>query len=120
MQIKIPIRALSVNKSSKGKHFKSPEYKKFERDVTLLLPFNKEKPLEGELFVKYTFYFLNYTNSDTDNGVKLLQDILVARGYLKDDRYIKAEYAEKIKVDDIKDERILLEIVCYNDRYKIL
>ena len=111
MQIKIPIRALSVNKASRGRHFKTPEYKQFEKDVCLLLPFNKENVMEGELFIKYVFYLKNYKTSDEDNCKKLIQDILVKRGYLKDDRFIKASYSIKDPVERLDQERI--EITVY-------
>lgn len=117
MKIKIPIGPLSVNQSKKRDFHKSAEYLQFERDVCLLLPFNKETPLEGELFVRYVFYIKNYSNSDQDNCVKLIQDILVKRGYFKDDRYIKSSYGTKQKVTDIKDEQIEIDIVSYDKRH---
>ena len=55
--------------------------------------------------------------SDTGNFEKLITDLLVKRGYLKDDRYIKAMYLEKVKVRDSAQEKILIDIVPYNVRY---
>ena len=120
MQLKIPIRPLSVNRASRGRHFKTPEYEKFEVDVSLLLPFNRTCPLEGELFIKFNFFLKNYINSDVSNGVKLIEDILVKRGYLKDDRYVKAIYVEKNPVKDIKDEKMIIDIVLYEDRMSVM
>lgn len=120
MQIKIPIRALSVNDASRGRHFKSPEYKKFERDVTLLLPFSKTSPIEGEVFIKYIFYFKNYANSDASNGIKLIEDLLVKRGYLKDDRYVKGGFFIKEPVSDVKDEKIIMDIVPIKDMMSVI
>lgn len=120
MKIEISIGPLSVNKSSRGSHHKSAEYLKFERDVCLLLPFNKGHIQEGEVFARYVFYIKNYGNSDTGNCEKLIADILVKRGYLKDDRYIKAIYLIKEKVTDIKDERMLIDIVPYDKRHVLL
>lgn len=57
--------------------------------------------------------------SDTGNFEKLITDLLVKRGYLKDDRYIKAMYLEKVAVKDIKDERIVIDIVLYNDKMSV-
>mgnify|MGYP001583607603 CR=1 FL=1 len=58
--------------------------------------------------------------SDTGNFEKLITDILVKRGYLKDDRYIKAMYLEKVAVLDIEDEKIILDIVLYDKRHDVL
>lgn len=93
---------------------------KFERDVALLLPFNKEPQIEGELFVFYVFYLKNYSGADEDNCIKLIQDIIVKRGYLIDDRYIKSKYSVKERVTDIKDERIVIDIVPYDKRHVLL
>ena len=88
--------------------------------MAFLLPVNPEKVKDGEYFIKYVFYIKNYKMSDTGNFEKLITDLLVKRGYLKDDRFIKAMYLEKVKVKDIKDERIIIDIVLYDDRYSVL
>jgi len=120
MQIKIPIGPLSVNKASKGHHYKSADYLKFEKDVCILIPFSKGHQLEGELFIKYVFYVKNYSHIDEDNCVKLIQDILVKRGYIKDDRYIKAKYSMKEPVKTIQEEKIVTDIVLYKDRLSVM
>lgn len=120
MKITIPIKPLSINQAHHGRHIKTKEFLRYEKNVSFLLPVNPHKVKEGEYFIKYVFYIKNYKMSDTGNFEKLITDLLVKRGYLKDDRFIKALYLEKVKVKDIKDERIVLEIVLYNDRYKIL
>lgn len=120
MKIKIPIRALSVNDASKGRHFKTPEYKQFERDVTLLLPFSKTPPLDGEVFIKYVFYFKNYAASDASNAIKLIEDLLVKRGYLVDDRFVKGGVFIKEKVEDKKDEKIIMDIVSFKDYMSVM
>lgn len=120
MKIKIPIKPLSINDAHKGRHFKTKQFLKYEIDVCKLLPFCKKKLKDGEYFIKYVFYIKNYNLSDTGNFEKLITDLLVKRGYLKDDRYIKGLYLEKQKVMDIKDEKIVLDIVLYDDRYKVI
>jgi len=115
MKINIPIRALSVNKAWNKNHKKSLYYKEFERDVCLLLPFNKDPIIEGEIFIKYIFYLKNYDNSDEDNCKKIIQDILVKRGYLVDDKYIKASISMKEKVKNILEEKIGIEITQFNN-----
>ncbi len=118
MQIKIPISPLSVNKAWQGRRFKTKEYKDYEKNVLCLLP--RERPLEGELFVRYVFYIKNYKMSDIDNFIKPLQDILVKGKIIEDDRFIKSILIIKEQVKDKKDEKIVLDIVPYDDQYKIL
>lgn len=120
MKICIPLTPLSINKAHHGRHIKTNEFLQYEQDVCYLLPLNAKKLKDGEYFIKYVFYIKNYLKSDTGNFEKLITDLLVKRGYLKDDRFIKAMYLEKVKVKDIKDEKIILDIVPYDDRYKIL
>lgn len=115
MKIAIPIGPLSVNKSFRGRHFKSKEYIQYETDVCKLLPFSRTAPLDGELFVKYKFYIKNYANTDEDNLIKIFQDLLVKRGYIRDDRYIKAKYSIKERVLSTVDERIEVDIQLYQE-----
>ncbi len=119
MKITLNISPLSTNKAWKGKRFKSVFYKKFEYDVFLLLP-KRTSPIEGELFVKYVFYLKNYANSDIDNCIKQLQDILVKGQIIKDDRYIKAMYVQKDRVKDKDAEKIEIQIIPFLERMKII
>lgn len=83
-----------------GRRFKSKDYKSFEADVCKVLPIAQNAPQEGELFVSYTFFLSNYGNTDVGNLEKQITDILVARGYIKDDRYIKALLLRKERGED--------------------
>lgn len=120
MKLKIPIKPLSINEAHHGRHIKTREFLDYEKNVSYLLPYNQKDVKNGEYFIKYVFYIKNYTLSDTGNFEKLITDILVKRGYLKDDRYVKAIYLEKRKVKDIKDEKIVVDIVLYEDRGLVL
>lgn len=120
MQIEIPIKPLSINEAHRGRHIKTKEFLLYEKNVAFLLPVCPIEIKEGEYFIKYVFYIKNYGNSDTGNFEKLLTDILVKRGYLKDDRYLKAIYLEKIRVTDINEERVLIDIVLYDKRHEVL
>lgn len=115
MQISIPIGPLSVNKAWKGIRKKSLYYLKFEYDVNLLLKDARQKPLDGELFVIYHFHIKNYSLADGDNMVKQIQDILVKKGYIKDDRYIKAFFVQKERADSIEKEKIEVDIQLYKN-----
>lgn len=120
MQIKIPIKPLSINQTHRGRHFKTTKFLQYEIDVCKLLPLHSKKLKDGEYFIKYVFYIKNYKMSDTGNFEKLITDLLVKRGYLKDDRYIKAMYLEKQPVKDIQNEQIILDIVLYDKRHDVL
>ena len=99
MNIKLEVNPLSVNRAWKGRKFKTPIYKAFEVDVCKMLSVNDQDPIDGEVFVKYIFHIHNYGNTDTSNMEKTLSDMLVKRGYLKDDRYIRAIYMRKERAD---------------------
>ena len=88
---KINIKPLSVNQAFKGRRFKTEAYKKYERDLLFLLP--KIELPEPPYQVYYKFGFSS-RNSDIDNGVKQLQDIL-SKKYKFNDRYIFRMVVEK-------------------------
>lgn len=114
MNIKLKINPLSVNKAWRGRKFKTKAYEIFERDVANSLPFYEgEEITKSEVFVYYIFYVKNYGNADTFNMEKTLSDMLVKRGYLKDDRYIRAGYVRKERVKEYADERIEIKISPY-------
>ena len=69
----IKIKALSVNEAWKGKRFKTLSYKKYEQELTYLLPII-DVP-EGKLQVHYIFGLSN-KQSDYDNCIKQFQDII--------------------------------------------
>lgn len=92
--MRIPIKALSVNRAWQGKRFKTPEYKRYERDVLKLLqPMNVNG---GKLSLRLRFG-LSSKNMDVDNGVKPFVDILQKK-YGFNDRYIYRLTVEKVDV----------------------
>lgn len=109
MKIKLQVNPLSVNKAWRGRHFKTPEYKSFERDVAIMLPFDTSKHSKEEIFVHYIYYIKNYSLADTANMEKTLTDMLVNRGYISDDRYIRAIYQRKEKTDGPEYIEIIIE-----------
>lgn len=113
MKFDLKVSPLSNNKAWKGKHFKTRDYKDFEIDVCKTLPFSKDDPIDGEVFVHYVYHIKTYGNSDTGNMEKTLTDMLVKRNYLKDDRYIRAIYQRKERVSEKKDEYIEIRIEKY-------
>ena len=101
----IKIKPLSVNKVWQGKRFKTPAYKKYEREMMLLMP-DVEIP-DGQLHVYYEFGFSS-SASDIDNPIKPLQDILQKR-YGFDDKRIRQLTVSKEKVK--KGEEYLIYVI---------
>lgn len=94
MKISLDVNPLSSNRAWQGRRFKSADYKVFEKEVTALLPVGKS--FKGYVRIDYSFYVKNF-NRDVDNMIKTLQDLLVKRGYIKNDNSIVELHAVKIK-----------------------
>jgi Holliday junction resolvase RusA-like endonuclease len=92
-QVQIHLPPMSVNKAWKGRRFKTDIYKKFERDVLLMLP-HYEIP-EGRLGVKIQAGFASAA-SDIDNIAKPILDILQKRYKFNDNRVYKLELEKKV------------------------
>ena len=90
---RINIKPLSSNEAWKGRRFKTPVYKKYERDVLLMLP--RLKVPDGELIAYYKFGFSS-RNSDWDNPVKMIQDILQKKYGFNDNKIYKAVTCKEI------------------------
>jgi len=92
--MRLNIKPLSVNEAWQGKRYKTPQYKRYERDVILLL-----RPMEipeGPLELHITWGFSNAA-SDLDNPAKLFIDCLQKK-YGFDDKRITKLVLEKVKV----------------------
>jgi Holliday junction resolvase RusA-like endonuclease len=72
--ITVNIKPLSVNLAWQGKRFKTPEYKRYEKAVLLMLP-NKIDIPKPPFSLKIEFGLSSKLN-DIDNGVKPFVDIL--------------------------------------------
>lgn len=93
--MRIDIKPLSVNQAWQGKRFKTPTYKRYERDVLTLL-----KPLsipDGDLHIRLNYGFSNM-QSDVDNPTKLIVDIFQKKYGFNDSRVTKLTLSkEKVK-----------------------
>tara|TARA_R100001244_G_scaffold120472_1_gene90075 strand:- start:202 stop:522 length:321 start_codon:yes stop_codon:yes gene_type:complete len=89
----INIKPLSVNQCWQGRRFKTPTYKKYEKELLLLLP--KLTIPEGNLAIIITFGFSSKA-SDWDNPIKPFQDILQKRYKFNDSRVYKATVTKEI------------------------
>lgn len=74
MQVNLEIKPLSVNCAYRGRKFKTPTYKAFEKEMILMLPTKKETFSE---MLRIEFYFgFSSPLADIDNPVKPTMDIL--------------------------------------------
>lgn len=81
-------KPISINDAFQGRRFKTADCKKYEQDVMRQLTF---KPmLTGWVMVDFLFYLppSSYALSDISNLVKILEDCIVKKGYIEDDRKI--------------------------------
>lgn len=89
------IKPLSVNNAWQGRRYKTLAYKRYERDVLMLL-----KPLEipeGDLALNIVYGFSN-KRADVDNPTKLFIDILQKKYGFNDSRVTKLNLTkEKVK-----------------------
>jgi len=98
MIILIKEKPLSVNDAWQGRRFKTPEYKTYEKLLLLNLP--KHKMVKGKVAITYRFHLKNHSRTDSDNLLKCLNDILVKKGYIEDDRKIYESHVFKIPAKD--------------------
>lgn len=90
--MRLDIKPMSVNQAWQGKRFKTQAYKRYERDVMLLLkPFNIPN---GDLSIELEWGFSNAA-SDWDNPIKPFQDILQKKYGFNDSRVIMAKVIKK-------------------------
>ena len=92
--MRIDIKPLSVNQAWKGRRFKTNAYKKYERDLLLLLPDLEVPAGDLEIYLKWGF---SSAGSDWDNPIKPFQDILQKRYDFNDNRVLRG-VVEKVKV----------------------
>jgi Holliday junction resolvase RusA-like endonuclease len=81
----INIKPLSVNQAWAGRRFKTPAYKKYEKDLLFLLP-NKKIDLKKRLSINIEVYYSSHA-SDIDNFLKPFLDVLQKK-YGIDDKNI--------------------------------
>lgn len=114
VKIELGVKPLSVNDAWRGRRFKTDKYKKYERDLFMILP--KKKLPKPPFSVEFEFGFSNI-RSDWDNPVKPLQDILQKK-YGFDDKEIYEAKVIKTKVSKGK-EFIKIKIKQKNEKENI-
>ena len=110
--MKIDIKPLSVNDAWQGRRFKTPEYKKYERDLLLLLP--KIEVPNGKLQI-YLEWGFSSSGSDWDNPIKPFVDVLQKKLNFNDNR-IELAHVSKKKVKK-GEEYIKFNITPYEETH---
>jgi len=93
--MRIDIKPLSVNDAWKGRRFKTDQYKKYERDVLLLLKPMRIPP-SGDLVLDLEWGFSS-AGSDFDNPIKPFTDCLQKKYGFNDNRVVESRI-KKVKV----------------------
>ena len=91
---RINIKPLSVNQAWQGKRFKAPIYRKYEKEILLLLP---RVYIPDEKISLTLVFGLSSKNADIDNPVKCFVDCLQKK-YEFNDRHIYKMTIEKVDV----------------------
>lgn len=93
MKIRLALKAMSINAAWQGRRFKTKECKQYCDTLDMILPAGK---VEGEYFeLTFRFGLVNFSRCDEDNLIKSLQDRIVAKGIIIDDRRIVRHVIEK-------------------------
>lgn len=95
MRVRMNIKPLSVNDCWQGQRFKTGAYKSYERELLFTLPPGKAP--QPPYRISFEFGLSN-VQSDYDNPVKPLQDILQKK-YGFNDAHIQEAVIKKIKVE---------------------
>ena len=93
IRIKIPMRPLSINAAFQGRRFKNRKCKQYEKDVSVYL--SNIRSISGYISIQYEFHLKYFKITDIDNLVKVLQDCIVKKGIIEDDRKIVASHIYK-------------------------
>jgi Holliday junction resolvase RusA-like endonuclease len=99
MRVRVNIKPLSVNDCWKGQRFKTNVYKSYEKELLYTLPSGKMP--EPPYRISFEFGLSNI-QSDYDNPVKPLQDILQKK-YGFNDVHIQEAFIKKTKVEKGKE-----------------
>ena len=91
--MKIDIKPLSVNKCYRGRRFKAPEYKRYEKDVLAQLPTLIMPSGNLELHIQAGF---SNKGADLDNIAKVFIDILQKAYCFNDNRIYQLHLYKRI------------------------
>lgn len=77
-EIRIELKPLSINDAYKGRRFKTPEYSKYAKKLTHLLPSKIDIPEKSPYQIFFEFGFSS-SASDWDNCIKTTQDVIATK-----------------------------------------
>lgn len=87
------IKPLSINAAFQGRRFKTKDCNSYCNNLAMMLPMQKSN---GEYYaLHFKFHLKNFAMTDEDNLVKLLQDCMVKKGMISDDRKVVKHILEK-------------------------
>ena len=92
--IHLKVKPLTVNQAWKGRRYTSDDYKAYIAECLYKLPKITVEAKRYEII--FRFYLIHHATTDYDNLIKPIQDILVKKGILPDDRFIYKASQEKI------------------------
>ena len=84
---------MTVNQVWQGRRFKTGAYKRYEKELLMVLP--KRDTIFGKVRTTYEITVPNKVRRDVSNFVKPLEDILVKKGYFTDDSEVVELIAKK-------------------------
>ena len=96
----VQFKPLSINAGFAGRRFNTPEKEAYETACLLLLPKPPGSPVEGDVELELIFYLKHPKRSDTSNYIKIAEDVLVKKGYIRDDRQVISLIARKEQSDE--------------------
>jgi len=106
MKMELYVKPLSINAAFHGRHVKTRKCREYDALLNMVLL--GQKKLKYEYYkIKYMFYLKNFGNTDADNLVKVLQDAIVRRGIISDDRRVIDYEIGKRRADS---DKIVIEI----------
>lgn len=95
MEISICVQPMTVNQCWQGRRYRSKKYDAYEKEVLYSLP--RHATIQGDVMIEYLFGTPYALQSDVDNFIKPITDILVKKRYLKDDTQVQEVRARKEK-----------------------
>ena len=97
-------KPISLNAAFQGRRFKTADCKQYESDVMKQLVWRPM--IKGWVMIDLLFYLpaSSYALSDISNLVKILEDCIVKKGYIEDDRKVVEMRTRKTRSENARVE----------------
>ena len=107
MKFTLSLKPLSLNHCYRGRRFDTPEKKRYDRALQLLIPRVRSK-IKGPYYrVIFRFFLKRWLAGDLDNLCKVLLDNIVDAGIISNDRRVVEIMLQKFPA---KTDRIEVEV----------